>query len=179
MSNVPVLIVITADGCGACKQLKRQWSGIKKWMEDNNIDVEVRNHNTFLQQGKSTIKFDEDGPDFSKDIRWFPTLILIPRRYYKPEGNLANAYVYNGKYENGTLKQDIRYRSIQKWITETIDKPAFKSANMPKLNINGTNKTDKTDNEPLLRIIKTNNSPNNHHNGYCQSIRRIVNRHPK
>jgi len=128
--SVPVLVVITADDCGACIDFKKNiWPGVKKTLEDTK-SVEII-HKELPSIGSA---LPEDLPkDLGRFVPYYPSIILITRNSWNGgKGTNLQAVAFNGVVDAATgkvkridQKQLQAFSQIPAWVKQSLLLPEF------------------------------------------------------
>jgi hypothetical protein len=116
----PVLVVISAKDCSACKNLAKDWPALKKEIADlKSVDI--------LEIVKDK-KEDPLPADYPASLRpfniWWPMFALVNGDAYKAGERLDPAVVFNGELVGSDLYQRPTYGSykyLAEWIKKNLD----------------------------------------------------------
>ena len=90
-----VLVVITANSCGACANFKPNWPQMKRTLQASFPQLDIVEIN---QPSVST----NYGSAYPSNLNvwgvWFPTILLVPRTEWYG-GFIQSASVFNGTYD--------------------------------------------------------------------------------
>lgn len=146
MDTKPVLVLITADNCGFCKQLKQQWANIKR--EILNLNVRV------VEINLPTMSTRIDSNLYPKDLQnyqgWYPMLLLISGNIWNvamvnKNNTKLDAQVMNGEWVDGTSLRPVQiHRNDKEGITAWISDALSKVNNATLISIHGNRNENKT-----------------------------------
>ena len=160
MNNLPLFVLTTSEGCGACVNFKTNtWPSLKKkLLQDNRINVlEINVSNTSNKPDPN--KYHKD---IGRFVGWYPTMALFPHDRWNDKESDLIGIVKDGKLvppsvdKNGkTVPEHIEpmainlsERNILGWVNHTLTKdPIFTSRYN---NTNNTNNTNNNFNNILL-----------------------------
>lgn len=144
MENRHALILITADDCGHCKSLKKEWPSI----EPNILSISsIRIIQIPLSSMSSSIDISRYPRGLKKYKRWFPMLLLVPSQNWNAAiSHLGDeveldAEIMNGVFRGGKSEIEgavaMTSDNIINWIERSLKKEKFKSgASGPKIPFN-------------------------------------------
>src|SRR5437016_8207823 len=131
MDSKPVLVLVTAENCSACKQLKaRTWGTLKseiiKLGAVRIIEISLNTTADLPSENFYPI-------DIKRYIRWFPTFLLFTSKSWyaaSPEVNKGSkssleGVVFAGKFEGGILQSipgiGATQENVLKWLREELN----------------------------------------------------------
>lgn len=71
--NSPILIYVSKQSCGACNAFNDEWKKIKE---------ELAGKVRFVRFKTTDTKDERLPPCINEQVRWFPTVLLVPPRVY-------------------------------------------------------------------------------------------------
>ena len=129
----PVLVVIMADTCNACKKFKNVWPTLKQKILLSNL-VNLVEINLPAMGAKLNPEYPRDLQKYSI---WWPTFLLFTGASWK----LSTAYteqplegvIFNGRINNGAIEhyQDVPgakqedMKNLPQWVEEQVKAPLF------------------------------------------------------
>jgi thiol-disulfide isomerase/thioredoxin len=131
----PILVIVTANGCGACDALKRDLlaKDFIKNIQKSNPEIRVKHIN--LDDTNSPMPRDSPFA-LSQAIRWFPSMYLVGGREWNKASSpdmvgkyvsLGNIKCFNGRmgsnnisFEMAEQKQAPSFENLNNWIKNNI-----------------------------------------------------------
>ena len=130
-TSKPVFVMVTAATCGACQNLHKRWSPIRKAIQSLGT---VRLVEIQLPDMGAQVVAQGYPADLQRYIFWFPTAFLftgenwddvVAGRGKTLDGVILNGIVGNPRPQSG--KYSLTSEGLTSWVHDTLQNPKFSS----------------------------------------------------